>query len=202
VSAARCRVKRSSWSWVLSSSGKGLFSSLPFFAGMRPGELLAIQRGNVKPDGLEIEVKQRVYRGKFAAPKNGLARVIAVPPRTAYLLREWIEMAVDSKPESYVFAGEKSSPLWTSTLLEDHIRSKLKPIGLGWVNFQTMRRTHASLGHRAKVDPKVSADQRGHGIGVALDVYTKSSIEDRAAAVKQLEDSVLSDKVVTIRRSA
>ena len=51
---------------------------------------------------------------------------------------------------------------------------------MGWVNFQVMRRTHASLGHKAKVDPKVAADQRGHGIGVALDVYTKSSIEERA----------------------
>jgi hypothetical protein len=59
------------------------------------------------------------------------------------------------------------------------------------INFQVMRRTHASLGHHAKVDPKVSADQRGHGIGVALDVYTKSSMEDRATAAKQLEDSVL-----------
>ena len=75
--------------------------------------------------------------------------------------------------------------------LEDYIKAKLKPVGLGWVNFQVMRRTHASLGHQAKVDPKVAADQRGHGIGVALDVYTKSSTEDRAAAAKQLEESVL-----------
>jgi hypothetical protein len=87
-------------------------------------------------------------------------------------------------------------------LLEDHIRAKLKPIGLGWVNFQVMRRTHASLGHHAKVDPKESADQRGHGIGVALDVYTKSSIEDRAAAAKQLEESVLTSDVRTRKRPA
>ena len=53
-----------------------------------------------------------------------------------------------------------------------------------------MRRTHASLGHEAKVDPKVAADQRGHGIGVALNVYTQSSIKDRAAAAKRLEKSV------------
>jgi hypothetical protein len=45
----------------------------------------------------------------------------------------------------------------------------------------------------------VAADQRGHGIGVALDVYTKSSIKDRAAAAKQLEESVLT-KVVPIRK--
>ena len=86
-------------------------------------------------------------------------------------------------------------------MLEDHIRAKLEPIGLGWVNFQVMRRTHASLGHHAKVDPKVSADQRGHGIGVALDVYTKSSMEDRATAAKQLEDSVLTKAARSQERS-
>jgi hypothetical protein len=51
------------------------------------------------------------------------------------------------------------------------------------------------------VDPKVSADQRGHGIGVALDVYTKSSMEDRATAAKQLEDSVLTKAVRARKRS-
>ena len=70
------------------------------------------------------------------------------------------------------------------------------------MNFQVMRRTHASLGHHAKVDPKVSADRRGHGIGVALDVYTKSSVEDRAPAAKQLEDSVLNKAVRARKRSA
>ena len=48
----------------------------------------------------------------------------------------------------------------------------------------------------AKVDPKVSADQRGHGIGVSLDVYTKSNIRQKGVAAKKLEDSVLGRKVV------
>ena len=87
-------------------------------------------------------------------------------------------------------------------MLEDHIRAKLEPIGLGWVNFQVMRRTNASLGHEAKVDPMVSADLRGHGIGVALDVYTKSSMKDRAIAAKQLEDSVLTKAVRGRKKSA
>ena len=113
-----------------------------------------------------------------------------------------MEKAVDQSPKTFVFAGETGQPLWRSSLLEDHIRAKLEPIGLGWVNFQVMRRTHASLGHRSKVDPKVSAGQRGHGIGVALDVYTKSSIEDRATAAKQLEDSVLTKPVRARKRSA
>ena len=167
---------------------------LAVFSGMRPGELLALQRENVSADGKVILVRQRVYRGEINSPKNGLIRKVAAGPRTAAILRDWMEGAVETDPASYVFAGETGKPLWRSTLLEDHIKTKLEPIGLGWVDFQVLRRTHASLGHDADVDPKVSADQRGHGIGVALDVYTKSSMKERAAAAKQLEDAVFAKR--------
>lgn len=174
---------------------------LAVFAGMRPGELLAIRREHVKQDGRVIEVEQRVYRGKLDTPKNGLDRTVAVPPETATLLWDWITNAVDADPNTYVFAGETGNPLWRSSLLEDHIKAKLQPVGLGWVNFQVLRRTHASLGHDAKVDPKVSADQRGHGIGVAIDVYTKSTMKARASAAKRIENSVVS-KVRKARKTA
>jgi hypothetical protein len=59
------------------------------------------------------------------------------------------------------------------------------------VDFKVLRRSNASLGHVVKVDPKVSADQRGHGIGLSLDVYTKSNIQQKGVAAKKLEDSVL-----------
>jgi hypothetical protein len=36
----------------------------------------------------------------------------------------------------------------------------------------------------------VSADQRGHGIGVAIDVYTKAGLGKRAEAAEKLENSV------------
>ncbi len=72
------------------------------------------------------------------------------------------------------------------------MKPKLETVGLGWANFQVLRRTHASLGHDIKVDPKVAADQRGHGIGVALDVYTQSSIEARRAAAEMLANAILS----------
>ena len=52
-------------------------------------------------------------------------------------------------------------------------------------------RGNPALGHRLKLDPKVTADQRGHGVGVAIQEYTKTSMQDRAAAAKKLEESVL-----------
>jgi hypothetical protein len=100
---------------------------------------------------------------------------------------------VDRNPETYVFAAETGQPLWRSSLLE----VGTDRLGLGELPGD------AGLGHHAKVDPKVSADQRVHGIGVALDVYTQSSMEeDRATAAKQLEDSVLTKAVRARKRSA
>jgi hypothetical protein len=58
------------------------------------------------------------------------------------------------------------------------------------------------LGQGAKCDPKVSADQRGHGFGVSLDVYEDSNMKDKGAAAKKLEDSILGRKVVRMPKAS
>ena len=101
---------------------------------------------------------------------------------------------VDEGPNAWVFASENPlKPMWRDNVWYRHMKPKLETLGLGWANFQVLRRTHASLGHDAEMDPKVAADQRGHGIGVALDVYTQSSIETRRGAAEKLERSVTAD---------
>jgi integrase len=166
--------------------------SLAIFSGFRPGEMLGLQRRHVAPDATAVKVQQRVYRGDIDDPKTEPSkREVAIPPQTAELLREWMESAVGPEPEAFVFASEKGSPVWRDTLMYDHIRPKLKPHGLEWVDFQVMRATHASIGHRLKLDPKTTADQRGHGVGVSIEEYTKTSLKDRAVAAKKLEDAIL-----------
>ena len=143
-------------------------------------------------NGSAVRVEQRVYRGIIDDPKTDPSRrEVAIPPNTAEPLRKWMASAVGPEPEAYVFAGERGTPVWRDTLLYDHIRPKLKPHGLEWVDFQVMRATHASIGHRLRLDPKVTADQRGHGVGVAIEEYTKTSLKDRAIAAKKLEEAVL-----------
>lgn len=59
------------------------------------------------------------------------------------------------------------------------------------MNFQVLRRTNASLSRKAKVDDKVSADQRGHGLGVSLGVYAISDLDQKIEAVTKLESEVI-----------
>lgn len=179
-----------------------LLLHMAIFAGFRPGEMLALQRRHVSEDATVVKVEQRVYRGDIDRPKTDPSRrEVAIPPRTAELLREWMNVAVGPQTEAYVFAGEKGKPIWKDTLMYDYIRPKLKPLGLEWVDFQVMRATHASIGHRLKLDPKVTADQRGHGVGVAIEEYTKTSVKDRAIAARKLEEEVLGKpKIVKMPR--
>jgi len=58
---------------------------------------------------------------------------------------------------------------------------------LDWATFQVLRKTNASLSKKAGVDPKVASDQRGHGLGVSMEVYTSSDMEQKRAAVNQLD---------------
>jgi hypothetical protein len=68
---------------------------------------------------------------------------------------------------------------------------RLEKVGLEWATFQVMRRANASLLHKAGVDKKVSADQRGHGIGVSLDVYTQSDLQQKQEALRKLEAVII-----------
>ena len=71
------------------------------------------------------------------------------------------------------------------------MKPRLATVGLDWATFQVLRRTNASLSRKAKIDDKVAADQRGHGLGVSLEVYSISDLEQKIEAVKRLESEVI-----------
>ena len=56
-----------------------------------------------------------------------------------------------------------------------------------WVNYQVFRRTRASLSRKARIDDNVGADQCGHGLGVNMEVYAVSDLEQKLEAVTRLD---------------
>lgn len=159
---------------------------LAVLVGMRPGEIFALRWGRV--DAKMIEVAERVYRGLPDEPKTERGkRQAALPPDLATDIDRWREICVDTRPSALVFPSERGTFLSRDNFLRRNLQKKLEKIGLGWVNFQVLRRTQASLGHKEGLDPKVAADQRGHAIGVAIDTYTETDLESRREAVTKLE---------------
>src|SRR5215510_4327933 len=167
-----------------------LIVQLALLSGMRPGEILALQWKHVADN--HVQVVHRVYRGHLDQPKNERSkRTVALSLSTRQLMHQWRRQQDAADPETWVFPSAKMTPLGRDSAWRWQIRPRLKTIELEWVTFQILRRTHASLSRQAGIDPKLVADQLGHGLGVNLDVYTVAALETRRHAVEVLEASLV-----------
>jgi len=159
------------------------FVRLAVIAGMRPGEIIALRWDDLT--GEKAVVNKRVYRGVIDTTKNDEARDVYLSATTRRDLELWRQFALENS--QYVFGSENGTPIWYQNLWTRSIEPKLRKIGLEWANFQVMRRTNATLMEKAGADPKAAADQRGHDIGVSIDVYTQATLAQKADAVNKLE---------------
>ena len=170
-----------------------LIFRLAVFSGMRPGEIFAVRLGNVRPDSILVD--RRVYKGDLDTPKGRkgkrTSRIVALSDETLIDLAVWRPMLLDDSPGAYLFPNEKNTPLSRDNVWKRNMLPELEKVGLGWATFQVLRRTNASLSRKAKVDEKVAADQRGHGLGVSLEVYSLSDLEQKIEAVNRLEAEVI-----------
>ena len=156
-------------------------------SGLRPGEIFALQWKHVGADSLDVQ--QRIYRGELDSPKTRHSkREAALSGDISSDLEAWKSISIDTSPEAWVFPSENpKTPLSRDNCWRRNIAPKLKAVGLDWVNFQVMRRTHASLMRELKVDPKAVAEQLGHTLDVNLNVYTEVGLEQRKEAVDLLQ---------------
>jgi integrase len=127
-----------------------LFAAL---VGIRPGEIFALRWGRVGSD--MVNIMEGVYRRLPSHPKSERGkRFAAVPPDLANDIEQRRDVAIDFSPESLVFPSEHGTFMSRDNFSRRNIHGKLEKVGLGWVNFQVLRRTQASLGHKEGVDPR------------------------------------------------
>jgi integrase len=165
-----------------------LIFKLAVHAGLRPGEIFGLRRSRLSENTADI--RERIYRGRVDTPKTQKSvRTVAFSASIREDLESWMKVSPDG-PEAWLFPSEKlDTPLSRDNVLYRYIRPRLKTIGLEWVDFQVMRRTHSSLMRELGVDPKVVADMMGHDVNVNLNVYTQTSLESRQQAIETLESA-------------
>jgi integrase len=174
-----------------------LIFRMAVFDGMRPGEIFAIQLGKIGANF--VLINQRLYGSNFDMPKGrkgkNTARTVALSQGTMTDIEVWKTFLQHQDAKAYLFPSETGvTPLRPNNHWKREVRPRLEKFGLEWVNFQVLRRTNASLSRKAKVDDKVSADQRGHGLGVSLGVYSISDLDQKIEAVTKLESEVIERK--------
>lgn len=162
------------------------FCRLAIYAGMRPGEIIALRWEDIQ--GTTVLIDDRVYKGVTDETKTRKVRKVGLSASVVKDLELWQKFALDSE---YVFASENLlSPVKYENLWQRSIQPKLVKVGLGWADFRCMRRTNSTLMKAAGADVKVSADQRGHGVNTSLNEYTQSTQEQMQEAVRLLEELI------------
>jgi hypothetical protein len=76
-----------------------------------------------------------------------------------------------------------SNALRPYNVLRRWIHPSLEPLELDWINFAFLRRSHSTLHEERGTDPKIIADQQGHGLGVHLAKYVDTSVARKREAV-------------------
>lgn len=159
--------------------------------GFRPGELSALQWGDLMPDG--IFVQRAFVEGVIVEPKTrGSLAPVAIPDT----LRAALLAERNGAPDhAFVFANRKGGPFpannWRFRVLVPAARAA----GFeGQINFQVLRRTFATLAHDLGVPLKaVQAQLRHASTATTANVYTQIVTATQKAAVEIVAKKLFSE---------
>jgi integrase len=167
-----------------------LIAKLAILGGLRPGEIFGLRWGHLAET--HADIRQRVYRGQIDSPKSTRSiRKAALSAGLMADIRAWKEISLNPGDDAWVFPSETGkTPLGRDNVWRRRIGPKLKAVGLGWVDFHVMRRTHSTLMNEIHDDPQMVADQLGHTVDVNQNVYTRASVARRKEAVDALENAL------------
>jgi integrase len=172
--------------WRVLDERERLACDLVTFCGLRESEAYGLKNGDLFQEGA-IRVERSWYKGEINPTKTNEQRDVGVGTEIFNRLVAWIAILPDRSPEGWIFPSERIvTPLLPDNVLRREIYPRLEPLGLDWINFRVLRRSHSTLHEERGTDPKIIADQQGHGLGVHLSDYVQSSVGRKREAVAAL----------------
>lgn len=173
--------------WEALAERERLVFDLMMFGGLRESEVYGLQCGDVIEHGLRVQ--RSAYKGTVNPTKTRTDRTVGLPVAVRARLGAWIEALPANEVTAWLFPSTALvTPVDSDNVLKDRIRPALEPLGLGWVTFAVLRRS-GSTHHKNKevgTDPKLIADQQGHGLGVHLREYVQPDASALAEASEKL----------------
>jgi integrase len=175
----------------------------PFFlcalrTGMRLGELLALEWGDIDFRGGFIEVRRSLVEGRFTTPKNGKTRRVDMSRQLSDTLRT---LQVKRKEETLakgwgevpaqVFVNEVGKALDRGNLVRRVFWRSLEKAGLRRIRLHDLRHTFASLLIQNGESLAYVKDQLGHhSIQITVDTYGHLVPGANRQAVDRLDDDL------------
>jgi len=171
--------------------------------GMRLGETIGLQWGDIDFNGRFITIQRGLVRGKVETPKNGKIRKIDMSRQlTDTLLKlkhqrkiKTVKNGWKQMPE-WVFVNSEGKPLDGNNWRKRVFNKALEKAKLRKVRVHDLRHTYASLLIQAGESLAYIRDQLGHhSIKVTVDIYGHLAPEGNKEAVDRLDDPTFSTTI-------
>jgi integrase len=172
------------------------------YTGLRASELIGLRWRNVHENSITVD--ERCCRGDWGCPKSEASnatvavnravierihalKAVTVVQKAGHGTRRY--PAVKSAgPDDLVFQSPmKGAPMRDNNILVRHIKPAARKLGIGWVNWQVLRRSFATWLKLAGADVKdAQALMRHSRASTTLDVYQQFVPESQRSVVDRL----------------
>lgn len=169
------------------SEAKGQYRvmfAIAAMAGLRAGEILALQVGDFDFEKNLLTVRRSVWRGKVSTPKTSTSQaVLPIPGALAKIVREHIETV---KGE-WLFLNSRGNLFIAENVVRQALAPILKKLKLPPCGFHAFRHTHATLLLYNGATPQETQAQLRHADPrMTIGVYSHVQVESRRELVDKL----------------
>lgn len=170
----------------------------PFFltacrTGMRLGELLALQVGDIDFNSSSIWVRRSCRRGRFTEPKNGKPRKVDMSEQLANTLKERLtrekkRALKKGKGEIPELIFHRSGKVIEQNYIRRVFKRTLRKAGLREIKLHGLRHTFASILLSEGESPVYVKEMLGHSsIQITVDIYGHWIPTKKEAGVNRLD---------------
>lgn len=182
------------------------------FTALRVSELAGLFWRNVHANSITVE--QRYCRGDWDVPKSDASKAtisvdehvvrrmhrlksVEIAVRAGRSWRHYRAVKTDGPDELVFQSVAKGAPMRDNGILSRHIKPAARKLGIGWVNWQVLRRSCATWMQQAGVDVKDAQGLMRHSrASTTQDIYQQVVPESQRKAVRRLTAFVEATRTV------
>lgn len=152
--------------------------------GLRIGEILGLQWGDVDVATGAVTVRRDIYQGHVDEPKTAHSlRTIPLPAPLLDSLATWRQAADYHADAEFVFAGASGAPRWADALREKVLRPLGRQIGIERLGWHAFRHLFASALNVGGSDAQTNQELMGHADRRTTEQYMYAFADRKRAAM-------------------